>query len=139
MVGLPYGRGYEKSVSFYQSYSGRLCGKRPQAARVFVFAYYQHCRDGRLFYGAWYLVTNMESITAGAGFGGLVLSWVGIAICAIAGFLFFLQGLVAQVVTLITGLIGLGKAGERAANAGAAAVALLSIAALVAAGILLFA
>ena len=91
------------------------------------------------FYGVYFMVTGADSVLAGAGLGGLVLSRIGIVICAAMGVLFFLQGFVAQIVTFITGLIGLAKAEERAANLAAALVALLSVVALIVAGVLLFA
>lgn len=89
------------------------------------------------FYGVWYLANNGKTFLEGAGCGGVVFSWIGIVICAAAGVLFLLQGLVAQLVTFVTGLIGLGKEGERLPNLFAALVALASIVAVVVAGVLL--
>ncbi len=89
------------------------------------------------FYGVWYLANNGERFLQGAGCGGLIFSWIGIVLCALAGILFLLQGFVAQLVTFVMGLIGLGKEGERLSNLFAALVALASIVALVVAGVVL--
>lgn len=130
---------HEKSVSVYSSYYKCMRGERKKRLGYSFLHILSLAMMAACFYGVYFMVTGADSVLAGAGLGGLILSWIGIVICAAMGVLFFLQGFVAQIVTFVTGLIGLGKAEERAANLAAALVALLSVIALIAAGVLLFA